>query len=230
VEKGQGDKGSSPFNSGRSMIVSSLTLQMTIHLVQTLSLETETIDPALEFPSLPCDGVVGSPTVYLGRKKPMPAFVASPPCRSISLNAPAIASAPLTPVPATKHTTVLYRAGSAGVKYGPSRRRETGTGFGTWEEVAVGWSESEGLEGGVDCFSFATSARRSVHCENDFRPRRRRMRAKNEGAKPKAGAGSMAAGLAGFARERKRNWMVMSSEVWCVMVFWEARCVVVVKG
>ena len=38
-----------------------------------------------------------------------------------------MAIAPLTPVPATMHMTVLYREGSATVKYGPSRRNETST-------------------------------------------------------------------------------------------------------
>ena len=38
----------------------------------------------------------------------------------LSAKAPAMAIAPLMPVPATRHTTVLYSDGLTGVKYGPS--------------------------------------------------------------------------------------------------------------
>lgn len=45
--------------------------------------------------------------------------------RFSSEKAVAMAMAPLMPVPATKQMTLSYREGSAGEKYGPSRRSVT---------------------------------------------------------------------------------------------------------
>lgn len=149
--------------------------------------------------------------MHLGRLNVAPACIIATDCRSISLNAPEMANAPLIPVPATRHTTVRYRAGSVGVKYGPSRRSETGTGFlAATEALNSGWEGPSNLNWVVEASSAcATSASRSVHCAKVFWPRSLLMRAKNDGAKPSAAVHSAEA--VGFPRDLNKNWMSMSS-------------------
>ena len=93
-----------------------------------------------------------------------------------------------------------------------------------------GWMDASKLDCVVVVSSeCATSANRSVHCVNVFWPRTFVMRAKNDGAKPGVGVFTVDEGAV-LPRDRNKNWISMSSSERWVMAFWEARCVVVVKG
>ena len=59
---------------------------------------------------------IGDPSALWGSVSGGPGVVFAADCLSNSLNALAIAMAPLIPVPATRQITVLYFAGSAMVK------------------------------------------------------------------------------------------------------------------
>lgn len=120
-------------SSGRSMMVSCLTLQITIHLLHLLFF-WEIVAPLLSEHSA---AAIEASMAQFEFPLHSPESVTLPHCLSNSLKAPDMAMAPLTPVPATMHTTVLYLEGSAVVKYGPSSRKEIATGLVAFDLASV---------------------------------------------------------------------------------------------
>ena len=148
-----------------------------------------------------------APIAHLGRSLLVPAFVTAADCRSSSLNAPAIAKAPLTPVPATMQTTVLYWAGFAIVKYGPSRRREIGNFL---DGTAGGGGEDLSTmviaESCAIASWYANSASLSVHCDGRFDLVNLETVLKNDDTKPGLTVVAVSEGVGlGAPRFRNRN-------------------------
>ena len=148
------------------------------------------------------------------------------------LKAAAIAIAPLMPVPATRHITVSYAAGLAAVKYGPSSRSDMRYGAEGRGEIWFSGSWAS-FEGGIEASSMRLASL-LVHCLLDcffFGW--------------SAGVVELDVGVDGLGSVsllRNRNWIIVVSSFASdnettffdvelgVATFWDARCVMVVKG
>jgi hypothetical protein len=136
-------------------------------------------------------------------------------------NAAAMAMAPLRPVPATRHTTVLKASGLTGVKYGPSNLNGVSTpwlvaGSGDPVEVVerLKCVTTLFLPGFASVISSSTKdASRFVHCV----------------LFSKGGCDGTCRALLGTLC-LNRNCMLMESSPSFTTVFCDARCVMVVKG
>lgn len=149
-----------------------------------------------------------------------------------------MAIAPLTPVPATKHMTVLYSEGSASEKYGPSSLREISTPCdeqmrfrlllaGSIRGVLIRWLLllfSPCLDNGL--YLSARPASLSVHWKVCLVDLWKSLSPADRLWFLTCGPGK----LSGLPRLRKRNWIGISSRDSEIILFWEARGVIVVKG